>query len=358
MKSLSDAMSGMQGYSGGVLGGIMDWWSGDLTAQVDKAVTQINQVGQKLQGVGTYTIPDMSWVQRAATGMQYLKGAMDVMSGYAGMQINTEVPELIGRAVTAVRMVAQQLQGLQGAQVGDVNGILSSIQTAIQQMKDTLAAANFTAEGTNIGQSLTTGVQSGLSGLSGVVSDASSQAVSAAEGVFPSGMGNVATSAVNAFRDNLKLADIASAEMSYAVQAINNGSGALAQAAAAAASKAVQAAQDAAGVGSPGYIARMWGTEFGKYSPQKIYQGAQNLINAARIVSQNVVRAFGEPNLGFNTDTGLLNRINSMNTGYATAPVEGMGNTYYVGEGAFNIHVSSMTDQECKSVILQALESL
>ena len=45
-------------------------------------------------------------MQRAATGMQYLKSAMDVMNGYAGMQIYTEVPELIGRAVTAVKMVA------------------------------------------------------------------------------------------------------------------------------------------------------------------------------------------------------------------------------------------------------------
>ena len=94
MKSLSDAMTSMQGYSGGFLGGIMDWWNGDLSAQVEKAITQINQVGQKFSMLGTYTIPDMSWVQRAATGMQYLKSAMDVMNGYAGMQINTEVPIL------------------------------------------------------------------------------------------------------------------------------------------------------------------------------------------------------------------------------------------------------------------------
>ena len=361
LKSLSDAMNGMQGYSAGALGNIMDWWNGDLSAQVDKAVTQINAVGQKLQGIGTYTVPDMTWVQRAATGMQYLKSAMTVMNGYAGMQINTEVPELIGRAVTAVRMVAQQLQGLQGAQIGDVNSILSQIQTAIEQMKATLAAANFTAEGTNIGQSLTTGVQSGLSGLPGVVGDASNQAVSTAEGILPPGMANVASSATTSFQSNLKLADIAAQEMNNAVAAINNGSGALAQAAADAASKAVEAAKSAAQVHSPGVIARMWGKEFGVYSPQKIMEGAANLIYAARTVSQNVVRAFGEPNLGFDTSssTGLLSRLNSMNTDYANPQVEGMGgNTYYIGEGAFNIQVSSMTDKECKSVLLQALDSI
>jgi len=359
MKSLSDAMTSMQGYSGGFLGGIMDWWNGDLSAQVEKAITQINQVGQKFSMLGTYTIPDMSWVQRAATGMQYLKSAMDVMNGYAGMQINTEVPALIGRAVTAVKMVAQQLQGLQGTELGDINTVLSQIQQAVEQMKATLAAANFTAEGVNIGTSLVTGVQSGLAGLPGVVGDASNQAVSTADGILPPGMGNVASNATNSFRDNLKLADIASQEMNYAVQAINNGSGALAQAAADAARKAVEAAKGAAGVGSPGYIARMWGKEIGGYSPQLIIQGMRSLVSAMRTASTSAVNAFGQPNLGFTISSDLLNNRTAMNSLYNTPQLEGAGgNTYYIGEGAFNIHVSNMTDQECKSVLLQALDSL
>ena len=359
MKSLSDAMTSMQGYSGGFLGGIMDWWNGDLSAQVEKAITQINQVGQKFSMLGTYTIPDMSWVQRAATGMQYLKSAMDVMNGYAGMQINTEVPELIGRAVTAVKMVAQQLQGLQGTELGDINTVLSQIQQAVEQMKATLAAANFTAEGVNIGTSLVTGVQSGLAGLPGVVGDASNQAVSTAEGILPPGMGNVASNATNAFRDNLKLADIASQEMDYAVQAINNKSGALYEAARNAAQQAVQGGRDGAQSHSPGAFARMWGKEVGEYSPYLIGRNAPKLYNAMKTAASNAVNQFGTPNLGFTTGADLLNNLGAMNTNYPTIqPEEGQGNTYYIGEGAFNIHVSDMTDQECKSVILQALESL
>ena len=359
MKSISDAMSGMQGYSAGALGGIMDWWNGDLAAQIDKAVNQLNQVGAKLQGIGTFTIPDMSWIQRATTGMQYLKSAMDVMNTYAGIQINTAVPELIGRAVTAVKMVVQQLQGLQGAQLGDVTTVLSQIQQAVEQIKATLAAANFTAEGTNIGNSLTMGVQAGLAGLPGVVSDASNQAVSAADGVLPPGMGNVATNATNAFRDNFKLADIASNEMNYAVQAIQNGSGALADAARKAAQDAVAAAKDGADSHSPGAIARMWGTEFGVYSPQKIMEGAKALVNAARNVSRMVVGAWTQPNLGFTSSMDLLSNAHAMNTAYTNPQLNnGGGNTYYIGEGAFSVHVSQMTTQECKGVILEALDSL
>lgn len=359
MKSLSDAMGSMQGYSGGALGQIMDWWNGDLSAQVGKAIDQINQVGQKFSTLGSYNIPDMTWIQRATTGMQYLKGAMSVFSQMGGMQINTEVPEIIGRAVTAVKMVVQQLQGLQGAQLGDVTTILSQIQSAVEQIKATLAAANFNAEGVQIGTSLTSGVQAGLAGLPGVVGDASNQAVSTADGILPPGMTNVANNATNAFRDSFKLADIASQEMNYAVQAINNGSGALADAARRAAEQAVAAAKQGADSHSPGAIARMWGTEFGVYSPQKIMEGATALVNAARNVSRMVVSAWNQPNLGFTTSADLLSNIGAMNTPYVNPGLgNNEGNTYYIGEGAFNIHVSEMTDQECKSVILQALESL
>ena len=358
MKSLSDAMNGMQGFSAGVGGAIMDWWNGDLSAQVDKAINQINQVGSKLQGIGTYTIPDLTWIQRATTGMQYLKSAMDVMNTYAGMQINTQVPELVGRAVTAVKMVAQQLQGLQGTDIGDINTVIANIQNAINNIKATLAAANFTAEGTNIGTSLVTGVQAGLAGLPGVVSDASNQAVSAADGVLPPGMSSVASNATNAFRDSFKLADIASQEMNYAVQAVNNGAGALADAARRAAEQAVEAARQGADAHSPGAIARMWGQEIGEYSPQLILQGMRTLVSTMKTASVKAVTAWGQPTLGFNT-ANLLNKTGAMNTQYTNPPLENSGgNTYYIGEGAFSIHVSDMTDQECKSVILQALESL
>lgn len=359
IKSIGEAATSMQGVQGGFVGGVMDFWQGDLQSQVDKAINAIRDIGGKLQGLGTFEIPDLSWIQRVAVGLQYLSSAMNQLNGYAGMQINTETPEVVGRAVTAVRMVAQQLQGLSGAQVGDVAGILTQIQSAIEQMKAVLASANFNAEGVNIGTSLVTGVQSGLAGLPGVVGDASNQAVSTAEGILPPGMGNVASNATNSFRDNLKLADIASQEMDYAVQAINNKSGALYEAARNAAQQAVQGGKDGAQTGSPGAFARMWGREVGEYSPSLIGRNAPKLYNAMKTAASNAVNQFGTLNLGFTTGADLLNNLGAMNTNYPTIQSEeGQGNTYYIGEGAFNIHVSDMTDQECKSVILQALESL
>ena len=346
MKSLSDAMSGMQGYSGGALGQIMDWWNGDLSEQVGKAIDQINQVGQKFSTIGSYNIPDMTWIQRATTGMQYLKGAMSVFSQMGGMQINTEVPEIIGRAVTAVKMVAQQLQGLQGTDIGDVNSILGNIQNAIGSIKETLAAANFTAEGTSIGQSLTTGVQSGLSGLNGVVSDASNSAVDAMRGVIPPGAQAVAAEAVTSFQSGLTgMAAAVSTEMQNVVNAFHNAKGSVAAAAREVGDAALQAFKSAYNPGSPGDYSKAIDAEMG-YVNQSILNSNSMLSRSMYALGSSMLTAFKSTS------------YDGLNSKYIGAAGEGAGNTYYIGEGAFNIHVSEMTDQECKSVILQALESL
>ena len=346
MKSLSDAMGSMQGYSGGALGQIMDWWNGDLSAQVGKAIDQINQVGQKFSTIGSYNIPDMTWIQRATTGMQYLKGAMSVFSQMGGMQINTDVPEIIGRAVTAVKMVAQQLQGLQGTDIGDVNSILGNIQNAIGSIKETLAAANFTAEGTSIGQSLTTGVQSGLSGLNGVVGDASNQAVDAMRGVIPPGAQAVAAEAVTSFQSGLTgMAAAVSTEMQNVVNAFHNAKSSVAAAAREVGDAALQAFRSAYNPGSPGDYSKAIDAEMG-YVNQSILSSNSMLSRSMYALGSSMLTAFKS------TDYGGLN------SKYIGASGEGAGNTYYIGEGAFNIHVSEMTDQECKSVIIQALESL
>jgi len=346
MKSLSDAMSSMQGYSGGALGQIMDWWNGDLSAQVGKAVDQINQVGQKFTTLGTYAIPDMSWIQRATTGLQYLKGAMDIFSQMGGMTIDTSVPEKVGHAVTAVKMVAQQLQGLQGTELGDINTIISNIQNAIENIKATLAAANFTAEGQNIGTSLVTGVQSGLSGLNGVVSDASNSAVDTMRGIIPPGAGSVGQESVTSFQSGLSgMAAAVSTEMQNVVNAFNNSKSAVAAAAREVGDAALQAFKSAYNPGSPGDYSKAIDAEMG-YVNQSILNSNSMLSRSMYALGASMLNAFKSTN------------YDGLNSKYTGASGEGAGNVYYIGAGAFNINVSSMTDQECKSVIVQALESM
>lgn len=358
MQHLGQVASGLQGVQGGFVGAFMDWWQGDTAAQVDKAIESVKTVGMKLQGLGAINIPDMGWIDRVAVGLSSLKNAGTQLNGFAGLAISPDVATNVGNAVTAVKNIATQLSGLSGENIGDVSSILSQIQTAIQTMKDTLNNANFNAEGVNIGTSLTTGVQQGLGGLAGVVNDACNQATSTAQSQLPPGFASAASNATNSFRDNLKLGDIANAEMDYAIQAVNNKSGALAQAAANAAKEAVQAAKNASGQKSPGYIAQSWGREFGEYSPMKIKEGASKLISAVKTVTGSAVNAWngGLPFSSINNvgalSTGLNTSYTSPNTGNTG------GNVYNIGEGAFIIQVSEMTAQECRGIVMEALDTI
>ena len=358
MQHLGQVASGLQGVQGGFVGAFMDWWQGDTAAQVDKAIEAVKTVGMKLQGLGAINIPDMGWIDRVAVGLSSLKNAGTQLNGFAGLTISPDVATNVGNAVTAVKNIATQLSGLSGENIGDVSSILSQIQTAIQTMKDTLNNANFNAEGVNIGTSLTTGVQQGLGGLSGVVGEACNQATSTAQSQLPPGFASAASNATNSFRDNLKLGDIANAEMDYAIQAVNSKSGALAQAAANAANEAVQAAKNAAGQKSPGYIAQSWGREFGEYSPMKIKEGASKLISAVKSVTGLAVNAWNGA-LPFSSTNTVGALSTGLNTAYTSANTPNTGSKIInVGEGAFIIQVSEMTAQECRGIVMEALDTI
>lgn len=350
MKSIGEAATSMQGMQGGVVGSFMDWWQGSIVEQVDKAVQAIQQIAPKLQGLAGIQIPDLSGVQRVGVGLSYLKGASDQLVTFSGFVVPPDVATNVGNAVTAIKNVATQLQGLQGTNVGDVATILTQIQTAVQQIKDTLANANFNAEGVNIGNSLTTGVQSGLSGLPGVVNDASNNAVNTARGTLTGGMQSAGSDAVNSFRSGIQgMSDAMSSEMNEVQSAIQSGLDAAKQKASSGASEIVAAFKSGAGIASPGYMYWAMHGEMG-FINDILNSSASPLSQSAYNLANKLTGAFN-PNLstdGFN---------NGLSAGAVTG-AGGGGNTYYIGEGAFHVVVKDMTQKEAQGVIVEALESL
>lgn len=350
MKSIGEAASSMQGMQGGVVGSFMDWWQGDIVAQVDKAIQAIQQIAPKLQGLEGIQIPDLSGVQRVGVGLSYLKGASDQLVTFSGFIVPPDVATNVGNAVTAIKNVATQLQGLQGTNVGDVATILTQIQTAVQQIKDTLAAADFNAEGVNIGNSLTTGVQSGLSGLPGVVNDASNNAVNTARGTLTSGMQSAGSESVNSFRSGIQgMSDAMSSEMAEVQSAISSGLSAAQGKAQEGAAAIVSAFKSGLNQGSPGDIYRAMVAEMG-WTNDAIVKNQGMLTGSIYNLANSLTGAFN-PNLstsGFN---------NNLSAGAVTG-AGGGGNTYYIGEGAFHVVVKDMTQKEAQGVIVEALESL
>ena len=350
IQSIGQAATSMQGMQAGVVGSFMDWWQGDIVAQLDKAIQAIQQIAPKLQGLAGIQIPDLSGVQRVGVGLSYLKGATDQLMSFTGFVVPPDVATNVGNAVTAIKQVATQLQGLQGTNVGDVATILTSIQTAIDQIKATLASANFNAEGVNIGNSLTTGVQSGLSGLPGVVNDASNNAVNTARGTLTSGMQSAGSESVNSFRSGIQgMSDAMASEMSEVQSAISSGLSAAQGAAQQGAAAIVSAFKSGLNQGSPGDIYRAMVAEMG-WTNDAIVKNQGMLTNSIYTLANGLTNAFN-PNLstnGFN---------NSLSPGAVTG-AGGNQNTYYIGAGAFEITVKDMTQKEAQGVIVEALESL
>jgi di/tripeptidase len=349
MQSIGQAATSMQGIQGGVVGSFMDWWQGDIVSQVDKAIQAIQQIAPKLQGLAGIQIPDLSGVQRVGVGLSYVKSASDQLVAFGGFIIPPEAATNVGLAVNTIKQVATQLQGLQGTNVGDVATILTQIQTAIDQIKATLASANFNAEGVNIGTSLTSGVQSGLSGLPGVVNDAANNAVNTARGTLTSGMQSAGSDSVNSFRSGIEgMSDAMTNEMQQVTQAVQSGLDAAKQKASAGAAEIVQAFKNGSGINSPGYMYWAMFDEMGLIN--KILNTSASLLSQSAYTLGNKLTNAFNPNLS----TGFNSNLNTN----AVNGASGGGNTYYIGEGAFQVVVKDMTKKEAQGVIVEALESL
>lgn len=276
--------------------------------------------------------------------------------------VGPEVALKVQSAINAVRNVAGQLNGLQGLNVdGGIAAALASVRNAIIQLRATIMSMSggFQAAGFNIGNSLRAGVQAGLAGLPGTVVGAVASGVNAGVGPAQAGGANIGNSARSGFQSTFKIADVASAELNYAIQALQNGAGAFYSTVREIAQRAVQEAKDAAGQKSPGHIARMWGKEM-DYSSMMLRTRSAGVIRSVRDVTQSIVsagtplsEAFGVPEL----DMARINTLRNMNSrsrmGQTIRPV-----SITIGEGAVQLDARNLTTTESRQIMLNAIEGL
>lgn len=273
----------------------------------------------------------------------------------------------IQMAVATIKKAATELNQLSGSNV-NVSGVLGSVRNAMNQLKATLAAmgGGFMASSIGIGAGIKAGVVAGLAGLSGEVNSQASSAMATFNATMTTGGTTAGNSARTAFQGSFKLADIARAEMNYAIQAVNSGSGALADACRRAAEQAVQAARDGADSNSPGAIARMWGQEIGEYSVEKVKSGASLLVRTVRNISRDVVNAWGSPSLDIGNNLGPLSNFTPAslrNMGMLSQMIPAMGGSnktviFNVEKGAWQLDARNLTEKECQKIVTLGLEGL
>ena len=348
--------------------------------------TKVQQAKQRLRGVAVQlndmkSLPNVGNIggklNRITTAMTPLRSAINSIRNVPNSPAN--IVARVKKGVTAIKNVAKELNGLKGTNVGNVSGILNSVKTAMKQLNSALSATKVQVRATSvgIGQSITSGVRSGLSGLRSAVVGPTQSAMSAMTPIAVSGARTAGTQGTNGFKYTFKLADIAKQEMNYAVQAVKSGGSALASACRQVAEDAVAAAKEGAESHSPGAIARMWGQEIGVYSVQKVNEGKSAFIRAIRQTAVEAVKAWGNPTLTtkFNT-AGLNNLANTMNKIDLKKPgtlntIHDLSNSrptesltksnvtqLHIHEGAVQLDARNLTDKECKQIMITGLESL
>lgn len=280
-------------------------------------------------------------------------------------------PETIKTAVGNVRTIATELSNLSGAALGeDVNGLLGSINTALQSLKDTLAnAGGFNEVSVNIGSQIVSGVTSGLSPLGNAVSSAISDATSSAEGAASSGGGSIATALNNAFTSTLNLHTPMETEMEYVKTAVDNGISAAKSAAESGAKDIVAAFKSGVNVGSPGDIARTMQQEM-TYTYDFIKRGGSQLTSTMYNVAKNMVSSFGNPSLNvssmMDTVRNLLSPLGAINTlsniGSNINPAQSLNQAKTIimnfQSGCVQVDARNKTAKEAQGIMTLALESM
>ena len=337
-----------------------------LPAKISAAKNVVQQTATELNGLQSIqAIPDGLYtkVSRVGTSAQNVGTSISAIKSIP--QIDQGVSMKVKLAVDVVRKTATELNRLTGTNVADVQGILSSVTNAMNQLKSTLSSmgGSFQASSQGIGAGIKAGVVAGMAGMAGDVNAQASAAVAMFTATMTAGGTAAGNGARTAFQGSFKLADIASAEMSYAVQAVNSGAGALADACRRAAEQAVQAAKDGADSHSPGAIARMWGQEIGGYSVEKVKSGARLLVSTVKSVSQNVVKAWGSPSLNIgSTVSGMTpGRLSNMSLLSKAMPVmngEGKVINFNIMSGAFKLDARNLTQAECQKIVTLGLEGI
>lgn len=341
-----------------------------LPAKITSAKKVLQKTATELIGLKSVpTVPDGLYtkVARIGTSSRNVGNSVNIIKGIP--QVNQSAGGKVQRAVSVIKKAAKELNKLKGTKVNDVGGILSSVRNALNQLRGTLSSmgGSFKGAAHGIGAGIKAGVVSGMSGLSGGVHAQASAAMGVFKSTMVGGARNAGNGARAAFQGSFKLANIAQAEMGYAVQAVKNGSGALADACRIAAEKAVAAAKEGADSHSPGAIARMWGQEIGEYSVQKVLSGASLLVRTVRDTSRRVVGAWGSPNLGIGTNLERLNNIPNPNAlqgmGLLSKIMPQMQNTnktiiFNIGNGAFQLDARNLTQTECQKIVTLGLEGI
>lgn len=330
------------------------------TGNIDTVMSNVQKASDSLKGltIGEVNEETITNIKNVASALTEVAGVMTSLTSLPPMDGFDS--SIISTAVTNVQTAATELSKLSGITVGeDVNGVLGSINTALQTLKDTLAnAGGFSEVSVNIGSQIVSGVQSGLSPLSSTIQGSISSAISSASGTANFGGSTLGTQMNSGFQSTLNLHSVIDTEMGYVKTSVDNGIAAAKSAAESGAKEVVEAFKSGINVGSPGDIARTMEQEM-LYTKGFIVGAYDYLKKSAYNAASLIVESFGTPklNLDFLNNNSSLKNIGVLDTLMSKVPAN-EGNKTIIMYNNVTVDARNKTEKEAKSIMTLALEGM
>ena len=329
------------------------------TGNIDTVMSNVQKASDSLKGltIGEVNEETITNIKNVASALTEVAGVMTSLTSLPPMDGFDS--STISTAVTNVQTAASELSKISGTTVGeDVNGVLGSIQTALQTLKDTLAAASgFSESSVNIGTQIVTGVQSGLSPLASTVTTQVSSATTASASAGWTGGAYIGQSINGGFKSSLDLHTTMTTEMGYVKTAVENGISEAKTVAQNGAAEIVQAFQAGIHVGSPGDIARTMKQEM-IYTKDFILGAYGDLKKSAYGAGRLIVDSFGNPSLNMDYDNTLSkDNIQGLETLNSKVPTS-QDNKTIIMYNTVTVDARNKTEKEATSILTLALEGM
>lgn len=329
------------------------------TGNIDTVMSNVQKASDSLKGltIGEVNEETITNIKNVASALTEVAGVMTSLTSLPPMDGFDS--STISTAVTNVQTAASELSKISGTTVGeDVNGVLGSIQTALQTLKDTLAAASgFSESSVNIGTQIVTGVQSGLSPLASTVTTQVSSATTASASAGWTGGAYIGQSINGGFKSSLDLHTTMTTEMGYVKTAVENGISEAKTVAQNGAAEIVQAFQAGINVGSPGDIARTMKQEM-IYTKDFILGAYGDLKKSAYGAGRLIVDSFGNPSLNMDYDNTLSkDNIQGLETLNSKVPTS-QDNKTIIMYNTVTVDARNKTEKEATSILTLALEGM
>ena len=372
LTSVNDAFKSLRGmrddtnwddWIGGIFGGV------DIATALEQVKTDLLTASQKLA-----ELSGLSEISEDTTKKIGLVG--DALSKVSEVTSTlTQLPPMedfdstiISTAVTNVQNAATELSKLNETTFdgSTADTLLGSIQTTLDNLKNTLSAASgFSEPATSIGSQIISGVQTGLSPLTSTVTGAVTTATSASASAGWTGGSKIGSSTTNGMKSALQLKSTMQTEVSYTLQAMTSRTQEFYNAGAALGKAANDGfkSQPAINPGSPGNLAHVMIDEVGYIldAMKSKYGAAKSMASG---LGQSIYQGFGGDGLDFGmfTNGGVLtaNHIGALQTTVSKAPDKSDNRpvTIIVEEGAVPIDARNHTTKEAQALMITAFEGM